>query len=149
MILTFLLPLFVWHESCTATDPLESCLATDLLVKVAAMGVPVIVATLLMPGIVVVALLATMFSNSFVVAMAALMSMAFFCRGAALLRHTGLQHCCRCIGDVTVFLVVVVAVVVVIVGVGVVVAAVVVVGVGVSVGVGVGAFTHDNGAAGL
>ena len=90
MILTFLLPLFVWHESFSATDPLESCTATDPLVKVAAMGVPVIVAALLMPGIVVVAFLATMFSNSnsnrvlrssrlvvtsVVVAMAALVSM--------------------------------------------------------------------------
>ena len=93
MILTFLLPLFVWHESCLATDPLESCLATDPLVKVAAMGVPVIVLALLMPGIVVVAFLATMFSNSnsvrvlhpsrlvvtsVVVAMAALVSMVLF-----------------------------------------------------------------------
>ena len=64
MILTFLLPLFVWHESYLATDPLESCLATDPLVKVVAMGVPVIVTALLMPGIVVAAFLATMFSNS-------------------------------------------------------------------------------------
>jgi hypothetical protein len=59
MILTFLLPLFVWHESCSATDPLESCLATD-----AAMGVPVIVAALLISGIVVLAFLAIMFLNS-------------------------------------------------------------------------------------
>ena len=60
MILTFLLPLFVWHVSCMATDLLESCLVTDPLVKVAAMGVPVIVTALLMSGIVVVAFLATM-----------------------------------------------------------------------------------------
>ena len=59
MILTFLLPLFVWHKSFSATDLLESCTATDPLVKVAAMGVPVIIA-----AIVVVAFLAIMFPNS-------------------------------------------------------------------------------------